>query len=122
MLKLQIPTTSTRGKLFSGLSVQCAVASALVCVLLAGPLFAAAPTDDPPLGGAKPRSAVSGGPMSDYTIGADDILTVSIPEAPEFSGKFRVSSSGFVKFRELPSRFRLRANRLRNSPLKFEKP
>lgn len=102
MLRLQIQTAATRGNLYSGFLVRCAVASTLVCVLLAGPLFAAAPTDDPPLGGAKPRSGVASGPMSDYTIGADDILTVSIPEAPEFSGKFRVSSSGFIEIPGTP--------------------
>jgi polysaccharide export outer membrane protein len=32
----------------------------------------------------------------DYTIGAGDVITVSIPDAQEFGGKFRVSDSGSV--------------------------
>jgi polysaccharide biosynthesis/export protein len=32
----------------------------------------------------------------DYTVGAGDVITVSIPEAQEFGGKFRVSDSGTV--------------------------
>lgn len=39
------------------------------------------------------------GPAEDYKIGADDVLTVSVIDAPEFGGKFRVSDSGFI---ELP--------------------
>src|SRR5262249_27105562 len=32
----------------------------------------------------------------DYRIAASDVLTVSVPDAPEFSGKFRVSDSGVI--------------------------
>lgn len=35
----------------------------------------------------------------DYKIGAADVLTVTVMDAPEFGGKFRVSDSGFI---ELP--------------------
>jgi polysaccharide biosynthesis/export protein len=42
------------------------------------------------------------GPMKasvpdDYRIGEGDVLSVSIVDAPEFSGKFRVSDSGFIQ-------------------------
>jgi polysaccharide export outer membrane protein len=33
---------------------------------------------------------------ADYKIGASDVLTVSVPDAPEFGGKFRVSDSGVI--------------------------
>jgi polysaccharide export outer membrane protein len=47
------------------------------------------------------QSATSGVPAqptagADYTIGAGDVITVSIPDAQEFGGKFRVSDSGYV--------------------------
>ena len=35
--------------------------------------------------------------VEDYKIGADDVLTVSVVDAPEFGGKFRVSDSGFIE-------------------------
>jgi polysaccharide export outer membrane protein len=34
--------------------------------------------------------------VEDYKIGADDVLVVSVPDAPEFGGKFRVSDSGAI--------------------------
>jgi len=40
----------------------------------------------------KPASPASG----DYTIGAGDVLTVSLSDAPEFGGKFRVADSGVI--------------------------
>jgi polysaccharide export outer membrane protein len=47
--------------------------------------------------------AVAGAPAGEYTIGPGDVLSVSIPEAPEFGGKFRVSDSGLVAIAGLPS-------------------
>jgi polysaccharide export outer membrane protein len=41
---------------------------------------------------AKPAASSS----SDYTIGAGDVLTVTLSEAPEFGGKFRVADSGVI--------------------------
>lgn len=41
-------------------------------------------------------SAVSDDARDDYKIGAGDVISVSIPEAQEFGGKFRVSDSGSV--------------------------
>jgi polysaccharide biosynthesis/export protein len=33
---------------------------------------------------------------ADYRIGVNDVLTVSIPDSPEFGGKFRVNESGYI--------------------------
>lgn len=44
--------------------------------------------------------ATPSGPASvpdDYRIGASDVISVSIADAPEFAGKFRVSDSGFIQ-------------------------
>jgi len=35
--------------------------------------------------------------VEDYTIGPGDVLTVSVPDAPEFGGKVRVGDSGFIQ-------------------------
>jgi polysaccharide export outer membrane protein len=56
--------------------------------------WASARSDD----SAKPANAPAVTP-EDYKIGADDVLTVSVIDAPEFGGKFRVTDSGFI---ELP--------------------
>lgn len=40
---------------------------------------------------------------NDYTIGSGDVISVSIPEAPEFGGRFRVSDSGTVDIPGLAS-------------------
>ncbi len=47
-------------------------------------------TDD--AAGAKAASM----PSADYTIGAGDVLTVTLSDAPEFGGKFRVADSGVI--------------------------
>jgi polysaccharide export outer membrane protein len=39
----------------------------------------------------------------DYTIGPGDLLSVSIVDAPEFGGKFRVSDSGMVDIPGVPN-------------------
>jgi polysaccharide export outer membrane protein len=41
---------------------------------------------------SKPGSTSS----ADYTIGAGDVLTVTLSDAPEFGGRFRVSDSGVI--------------------------
>lgn len=38
----------------------------------------------------------------DYKIGTDDVLTISVADAPEFGGKFRVSDSGLIEVPSLP--------------------
>jgi polysaccharide export outer membrane protein len=35
-------------------------------------------------------------PIQDYRIGPDDVVTVSVADAPEFGGKFRVSDGGLM--------------------------
>lgn len=47
--------------------------------------------DDTPAS-AKPGSTSS----ADYTIGVGDVLTVTLSDAPEFGGRFRVSDSGVI--------------------------
>jgi polysaccharide export outer membrane protein len=66
----------------------------LVAMLFVAVQGASARSDD----AAKPANAPIVMP-EDYKIGADDVLTVSVMDAPEFGGKFRVSDSGFI---ELP--------------------
>jgi polysaccharide biosynthesis/export protein len=39
----------------------------------------------------------------EYRIGPDDVLSISIADAPEFSGKFRVSDLGLIEIAGLPS-------------------
>ncbi|HXA00133.1 MAG TPA: polysaccharide biosynthesis/export family protein [Candidatus Dormibacteraeota bacterium] len=42
----------------------------------------------------KPPAAIS---VEDYKIGPSDVLTIAVPDAPEFGGKFRVSDSGVIE-------------------------
>jgi len=39
----------------------------------------------------------------DYQIGPGDVLAITVSDAPEFSGKFRVNQSGFLEMPSLPS-------------------
>jgi polysaccharide export outer membrane protein len=50
---------------------------------------------DEPAKTAKP----SNNTPEDYKIGADDVLTIAVSDAPEFGGRFRVSDTGMI---ELP--------------------
>lgn len=50
-------------------------------------------------GGAKTASTSS----ADYTIGAGDVLTVALSDAPEFGGKFRVADSGVISIPGVPA-------------------
>jgi polysaccharide export outer membrane protein len=36
-------------------------------------------------------------PANDYKIGPDDVLTVSVTDAPEYGGRFRVTDSGLIE-------------------------
>jgi polysaccharide export outer membrane protein len=45
-------------------------------------------------GGGRPDNAA---PVEDYKIGPADILVISVVDAPEFGGKFRVSDSGAIE-------------------------
>jgi polysaccharide biosynthesis/export protein len=56
------------------------------------PALAAAQTN-PDEAGRSPGPPV----VQDYKIGPADVLVVSIPDAPEFGGKFRVSDSGAIE-------------------------
>jgi len=57
----------------------------------------AAGADDP----AKPSQAGKA-TVEDYKIGVDDVLKVSVIDAPEFGGKFRVSDSGLIDMPGIP--------------------
>lgn len=48
-------------------------------------------SDDTPA--AKPGNTA---PIEDYKIGPADVLVVSVPDAPEYGGRFRVSDSGSI--------------------------
>src|SRR5262249_39635668 len=41
--------------------------------------------------------------VDDYKIGPSDVLTISVPDAPEFGGKFRVSDSGVIEVPGVPA-------------------
>jgi polysaccharide biosynthesis/export protein len=45
-------------------------------------------------------------PSEDYKIGADDVLTVAVTDAPEFGGKFRVTDSGMIDVPGVPDPIR----------------
>lgn len=71
----------------------------LYTLCLIGVLFVPAPV-------VRGQSDVSSGPAAppgpasvpdDYRIGGNDVITVSIADAPEFGGKFRVSDSGLIQ-------------------------
>ena len=41
-------------------------------------------------------SSTANAAPTDYRIGPDDVLAISVTDAPEFSGKFRVNQSGYL--------------------------
>lgn len=43
------------------------------------------------------QQANSGNGVEEYKIGPDDVLQISVADAPEFGGKFRVSDAGFIE-------------------------
>lgn len=51
-----------------------------------------------PPSAAAPRIDETGSsPAKDYTLGPGDVLTVTVSDAPEFGGKFRVGDSGTIQ-------------------------
>ena len=55
-------------------------------------------TLDVPRSAAVPRTdETSTAPARDYTLGPGDVLTVTVSDAPEFGGKFRVGDSGTIQ-------------------------
>jgi polysaccharide export outer membrane protein len=63
---------------------------AVAALILPGTIIAASSADD----SAKSANTA---PVQDYKIGPADVLQVSVPDAPEFGGKFRVSDSGSIE-------------------------
>jgi polysaccharide biosynthesis/export protein len=47
--------------------------------------------------GAQSASRDSASPPEDYRIGQGDVISVSVADAPEFGGKFRVGDSGLIQ-------------------------
>jgi len=45
----------------------------------------------------------SGSGVEEYKIGPDDVLQISVADAPEFGGKFRVSDSGLIEIAGIPN-------------------
>src|SRR5215467_4412903 len=66
------------------------VSALVLSILLLGQACTFAADDTP----ANSRPNVP--PPVDYTIGAGDVLTVTLSDAPEFGGKFRVADSGVI--------------------------
>jgi polysaccharide export outer membrane protein len=76
-------------KTLSGHLLRSTLAVVAAAALLCGQTFAASSDsrkDDHP-----------SAPAKDYTIGPGDVLTVTVSDAPEFGGKFRVGDSGAFK-------------------------
>jgi polysaccharide export outer membrane protein len=67
-------------------------AAALLCAFVSFGQSAALAADDTPAN-AKPTGTTV---AADYAIGAGDVLTVTIGDAPEFGGRFRVADSGVI--------------------------
>jgi polysaccharide biosynthesis/export protein len=55
---------------------------------------------DPP---ALPSSSTPALAPQDYRIGPEDVLAISVTDAPEFSGRFRVNQSGELVMTSLPN-------------------
>jgi polysaccharide export outer membrane protein len=71
-----------------------ALVSAMLCTPLRAQLVQ---------GGVGPSSPVATPITPDYHIGPEDVLAISVTDAPEFSGKFRVNQSGYLVMTSLPS-------------------
>lgn len=52
---------------------------------------------------ANPSNAAPPAAADDYRIGPEDVLAISVTDAPEFSGRFRVNQSGYLVMTSLPN-------------------
>ena len=68
------------------------LAAAVIILLCCGYASAQTLATSPQAG-----NAASGTASEEYTLGPGDVLSVSIPEAQEFGGRFRVSDSGLIE-------------------------
>jgi polysaccharide export outer membrane protein len=55
---------------------------------------------------AAPKASGSGTAPEDYKIGSGDVLAVSVTNAPEFGGKFRVTDTGVIEIPGVPRAIR----------------
>jgi polysaccharide export outer membrane protein len=74
--------------------------------------FAAAQSNGP---GKPGRDEISSMDQGDYKIGVGDVLAISVSDAPEFGGRFRVSESGLIELPGLSTAIRAEGN----SPLEL---
>lgn len=70
--------------------------------IVSAPALAQKAETSPP-GAASSNGAKAENRVTDYAIGPGDILTISVVDAPELSGKFRVTESGFLVLPSLPA-------------------
>jgi polysaccharide biosynthesis/export protein len=68
---------------------------ALACALLLASQTAAATT--PLFAVNLSRNSTQSPAAQDYTIGPGDVVEITVPDAPEYGGKFRVSDSGTIQ-------------------------
>ena len=76
------------------------LAISMAVILVCNPLVQSgnARTDD-----SKKAAEQSATAAEDYKIGADDVLTVSVADAPEYGGKLRVTDSGSIDIPGVPT-------------------
>ena len=54
-------------------------------------------------GEASPSTPAPTAVADDYRVGPEDVLAISVTDAPEFSGRFRVNQSGYLVMTSLPN-------------------
>jgi len=52
---------------------------------------------------ANPSTPTPTAAADDYRVGPEDVLAISVTDAPEFSGRFRVNQSGYLVMTSLPN-------------------
>jgi polysaccharide export outer membrane protein len=75
-----------------------ALAFTLFCLILSAPSKAQTKSTET----SAPKQAETTS-ADDYQIGPGDVLSISVTDAPEFSGKFRVNQSGYLVMTSLPN-------------------
>jgi polysaccharide export outer membrane protein len=88
--------------MFKSFLIRGSIAAGLALALLAGmpPAQLRAQQDR---GQASPSTPTPAAVADDYRIGPEDVLAISVTDAPEFSGRFRVNQSGYLVMTSLPN-------------------